>query len=183
MKRATVLISLLFVVILVISTGCASRQSDQQLARIEAQLQSLTTSLGNTQQELASTKKSLTDAQEKTRLLQQQLQDAQQAQQSVQTASSTTYQLPAVQTISVDPYQYTPYYNYQSYPYSPVPPPPPRPLPPPHPFPPPPPPSAPQSPFIYMGSVVWPNGWGNGVNRVETYNPGNPAHARIYNLY
>jgi hypothetical protein len=190
MKRATVLISLLLVVILAISAGCVSSQSDRQLARIEAQLQALTTTLGTTQQELASTKKALTDAQEKTRLVQQQLQDAQQAQQTVQTTSSTTYQVPAVQTISITP-DYTPYYNPNPYPYFPSSPPLPpsfppfhHPSPPPAPFPPAPCPTppvvSPGAPFLYNGSIVWPNGWGPGMNKVETYNPNNPAHGRIF---
>ena len=190
MKRATVLISLLLVVILAISTGCVSSQSDRQLTRIEAQIQALTTTLVTTQQELASTKKALTDAQEKTRLVQQQLQDAQQAQQSVQTTSSTNYQVPAVQTIAILPDDYSPYYNQNPYPYFPSSPPLPPSFPPfhhpspPPPFPPAPPPPAPVvspgAPFIYNGSIVWPNGWGPGMNKVETYNPNNPAHAHIY---
>jgi hypothetical protein len=140
MKRAVVFVILLFVVILGISTGCTSNQSERQLARIESQLQALTATLSNTQQELASTKKSLIDAQDRTRLLQQQLQEAQQTR-----ANTSTYQPPAVQTITVVSDQYTPYYNsynnYLYYPSNPVPPcplSPPAPRPPFHPHSPPP---------------------------------------------
>lgn len=143
MKRATVLISLLIIFILVISTGCTSTQRDNQLARIESQLQALAATISATQQELASTKKYLTDAQDSTRLLQQQIQAAQQTR-----ASASTYQSPVVQTNPVLYDRYTPYYNsYNYYPYYFTPPPPPRyiprpppPRPPRPPRPPPPPP-------------------------------------------
>ena len=174
MKRFTVFITLVFVIVLIASLSCTSRVDERQLARIEAQLQALSTTLNATQQELASTKQSLSEAQNKTTILQQQLQEAQQAQ-----ATTCTYQEPVVQTVTVVPEQYAPsyYYPHNSYPYYPPTPPMP-PTPPPPPFPPPPP--APMtSPFIYNGSVVWPNGWGNGQNKVETYDPTNPAHQRI----
>jgi septal ring factor EnvC (AmiA/AmiB activator) len=116
MKRATAFISILFVFILVISNGCASSQSDNQLDRIESQLQALTSTISATQQELASIKKSLADAQDSTRLLQQQIQEAQQTR-----ASASIYQPTAVRTVTVLSDQYTPYYNSPNYyPYEPL---------------------------------------------------------------
>jgi hypothetical protein len=171
MKRATVFIGLLLVLIFAVFPACTSSRSDQQLARIEAQLQALTANLASTQLELATTKKSLIEAQDKAGLLQQQLQTAQQVQQTQ--ASSTTY-APAVQTVTVIPdqyyNQYTPYNNYSGGYYPPTPPPPSPPLPLPHP-PAPPVPST-TSPFYYQGSLIWPDG------RVTVYTP--PPQGYIY---
>jgi hypothetical protein len=71
MKRA------LFIVLLLASliagaVGCAPSRSAQQLAKIEAQIQTLTEALAATQQELASAKQALAEAQNKASLLQQQ---------------------------------------------------------------------------------------------------------------
>jgi hypothetical protein len=73
MKRA--LFTILLVTLLVAGTvGCTSSRSDRQLAKIEAQIQTLTSALTSTQQELASAKQALAEAQNKANLLQQQQQ-------------------------------------------------------------------------------------------------------------
>jgi hypothetical protein len=159
MKRCTVFIGILLVLALAAFPACTSKLSDQQLARIEAQLQALTTTLASTQQELVSTKYSLAEAQNKTKALQLQLQTAQEAQ-----ANTVVTQAPAVQTVTVvpDPYysEYTPFNNYPGGYYYPQPAPPPLPLPPP-PMPHPP----TTSPTYYQGSLIWPDG------RVTIYTP------------
>ena len=179
MKRASVFITLFFIFVLVLSTGCIPRQSDKQLLRIETQLQALSNTLTSTQQELASTKKSLIDAQDRARLLQQQLQQTQETQKAQ--ASTCTYQAPVVQTVVATP-DYSPYYYsnryYPHYPTPPVPPcpplpPPPHPMPPfpPHPPappppplppPPPPPPPPPAPPIIQHGGPPYLNDPFNG---------------------
>ncbi len=69
MKRGLVII---FSVLLIVGTiGCTPSQSQQQLAKIETQIQTLTAALASTQQELSSAKQALSEAQDENRLLQQ----------------------------------------------------------------------------------------------------------------
>jgi hypothetical protein len=89
MKR--VLVIILLIALLTAGTiGCAPSRSSQQLAKIEAQLQTLTSALASTQQELASAKQALAEAQNKTNLLQQQPALAAATNSSVATTSFAT---------------------------------------------------------------------------------------------
>jgi hypothetical protein len=72
MKRS-LLIALLLASLIAGTIGCAPSRSSQQLAKIEAQIQTLTEALASTQKELASAKQALAEAQNKANLLQQPL--------------------------------------------------------------------------------------------------------------
>jgi hypothetical protein len=99
LEMKKVLVIILLLVMLVVSTvGCTSSRSDRQLARIEAQIQALTSSLASTQQELASAKQALAEAQEKARLLQQQQQQPPPASASSSIGTTTYFATSAVYT-------------------------------------------------------------------------------------
>jgi hypothetical protein len=133
MKKIILFCSLL-VLILAGSAGCLYRVDEQQLVKIEAQLQTLSSALSATQQELIAAKKALSDAQTQTQTLQQQLQQA--AAESAVAATATTTVPSTVVTYSepyyTGPEAYYPYGHHRPYPYNPpvTPPAPPPPAPP-----------------------------------------------------
>jgi hypothetical protein len=156
MKR-NLFVVLLLALLVVGTIGCTPGRNEQQLANIEAQLQTFTAALTSTQQELASAKQALSEEQDKTSLLQQHLQESQQV---TQTTASSSYQEPAVPAVDVTTQSYTPYYN----------PPPYVPSPPTPPVPPYQTPSNSIQPQYYQGSLIWPDG------RVTVYTPPPPGY-------
>jgi predicted PurR-regulated permease PerM len=106
MKRIVLYVGILLIVFLLSIVGCATDKSEQQLARIEAQLQTLSSSINSMQQELLSMKRALTETQEKTRTFQQQLQETMKNVTSVSTTPT-----PAINRIYVtSPMYYPPFY-------------------------------------------------------------------------
>jgi hypothetical protein len=113
MKRYTLLCFIGLIVILLCSGGCADDRSDQQLIRIENQLQAVNASLSTIQQEMALLRRTLTDTQEQNRIFQQQVLE------TVNSLKSTyVNQPPAVNTIYVASPNYSSSY-YMRYRYSP----------------------------------------------------------------
>ncbi len=112
MKRYRLVYFLGFIIILLGAIGCGVSRSDEQLVRIESQLQALNSSLSSIQQEMASLRRSVTDNQEQNRVFQQQV---------LETVNGlkTAYvnQTPAVNTVYLSSGYTSPYYmNYRYFP-------------------------------------------------------------------
>ena len=112
-----------FIFIIIFSVGCEASRSDEQLLRIESQLQAINSSLNSVQQEMASLRRAITDSQEQNRVLQQQVLD------TIKNSNTIcANRAQPVSSIYVVPTSYSrPYPYYRPFPPYPFPP---------HPFPP-----------------------------------------------
>jgi hypothetical protein len=113
MKRYRLIYFLGFIIIVFGAVGCGINRSDEQLGRIENQLQALNSSISSIQQEMASLRRAVTDTQEQNRVFQQQVLETI---NSIKTAYVN--QTPAVNTdYLASPGYASPYYmNYRRIP-------------------------------------------------------------------
>jgi outer membrane lipoprotein-sorting protein len=129
MKRHALLCFLGLIVILLCSGGCADDRSDQQLIRIENQLQAVSASLSSMQQEMALLRRTVTDTQEQNRVFQQQVLETINSMKATyvnqqQAVNAVYVSSPGYPSSYYMRYRYSPpYYPYRSpYPYPPFPP-------------------------------------------------------------